>query len=313
MQFPIGRGIRLKWLAVGFIAAIEIGAFAFLVVPSLSPTANYYHYYPTTSGTASTSATTTLKKTTNTKAASAVPSIEITSATITGGTLRLAIKNVGAVSTASLTLFGICTPGFANCYNYTTIGGPKPEHVFVLAPKRSYVEYLPGVCVAPEMACTNYHPVANFTYYLVVRFTALSGKSVYLAVATKATDTSPTSTAVQGVVYSFPVFSKNSSGSLTAYIKINPSASKAAFSGTLYTQRQGGVFTLALLSKIAGCGGAYPVACSTGNVTMSMKFSTVTAGVATPLYPGPFLLVVRDLTSKRLTYFAMWVQYKQKN
>ena len=72
------------------------------------------------------------------------------------------------------------------------------------------------------------------------------------------------------------------------------------------------VFAYRLLQNITGCGGKFTPDCSAGNVSMTMPFSTVTTGIATKYFPGPYLLVIRDLTLRRVTYFAMWVTYKQE-
>jgi hypothetical protein len=222
------------------------------------------------------------------------------------------VKNKGTVPTKTLTLSDLCTPGFTNCYSYTKMGGKDPTRIFVLPTGGEFMENVTGVCVAPVPNCSRYYPVAGFTYYIVVEFTAPSGMSTYVAVIANGNNTYPANSAVEGVVYSFVVYSKNLTGSLMAYIATNSSENKASFTGNLFMQNGKKGFTFTLLTNETGCGGKYSADCSSGNVTMSMNFTEVNSGIATYYYPPPYLLVIRDLTLRTPTYFAMWVAYKQE-
>ena len=175
---------------------------------------------------------------------------------------------------------------------------------------RSY-ENITGVCVVPETGCTSYHAVANFSYYLVLKFTSPAGKFAFVGVVARGNNTYPVNTAVEGVVYTFDVYNKNGSGVLNAYIATNASEDRARFAGYLYMQNGKGVYNFKLLTNTTSCDINGLVDCSSGNFTMTMRFYTVSSGIATPYYPPPYMLVVRDAAKRTPVYFAMWVQYKQ--
>ena len=306
MEFPSAMGGELlKWVAVGVAIIIEVGAVFFVVMPSVAGSSQRYTFQSLTLPTTHTTRTAT------STSANPAPSITVKSAVIENDTLSMDLVNKGTVSTISISLSGVCTPDFVTCFSYPDLGGKNPTGIFILPPGGEFKENITGVCVVPETGCNAYYPVGNFTYYLVLKFTAPTGTYFYAPVIARGNNTYPGNSAVQGVVYSFNVFSKNLSGSVNAYIATNSSEDHAGFVGNLYMESGKSTFTYRLLANTTGCGGKYSPDCSAGNVTMTMPFSTVTSGIATKYFPGPYLLVVRDLTLRRVTYFAMWVNYKQ--
>jgi len=306
MEFPSTLGGELlKWVAVGIAIIIEVGAVFFIVMPSVTNASQQYTFQSLTLP-----ATHTTRSTTTTSANPA-PSITVKSAVIENDTLDMDLLNKGTVSTISISLSGVCTPGFSTCFAYGDLGGKNPTGIFILPPGGEFKENMTGVCVVPETGCNAYYPVGNFTYYLVLKFTSPSGTFSYIPVEARGNNTYPGNSAVQNVVYSFDVFSKNLSGSLNAYIGTNSSADHASLAGSLYMQAGRSTFTYRLLSNVTGCGGKFTPDCSAGNITMTMPFSTVTSGISTKYFPGPYLLVIRDLTLRRVTYFGMWVNYQQ--
>jgi hypothetical protein len=306
MEFPstIG-GELLKWVAVGVAIIIEVGAVFFVVAPSVVGSSQRYTFQSLTLPPRSTTRTTS----TSTQNA---PQITVKSAVIENDTLDMDLVNKGTVSTISLSIDSVCIPGFTTCFSYTGLGGKASTGIFILPPGGEFKENLTGICVVPETGCSAYYPLSNFTYYIVLKITAPSGTSTLVPVVARGNNTYPGNSPVQNVVYSFNVFSKNLSGYLNAYIATNSSAPHATYVGGLYMATGKSVFAYRLLQNITGCGGKFTPDCSAGNVSMTMPFSTVTTGIATKYFPGPYLLVIRDLTLRRVTYFAMWVTYKQE-
>lgn len=294
-----GSGNLTKLAAVAFVLILMAAAILYFY-PSLTAASSG-------PGITFTFPPTTTKSTTKTtgSTSSNQHTIQLQSALIFNDTLSMRIKNTGTDWTQSLTVAGICLPGFKGCYSYAS--GKAITKAFFLAPQGSYVENITGVCVVPVTNCNYYYPVVNFTYYFQVNFKFESGATTSLAVIAMANNTYPYYSAVSDLQYQLTTFPKNGSGALNVNIIMNSSLDHATFIGTLFTRATTGALTVQLLSNKTACGSTLAIDCSSGNLTLTDRFSSVTTGIGTPYSPLPYLLVVRDLTVRRLTYFAVWV------
>jgi hypothetical protein len=288
---------RTNWAAILLVILLVAAAFVyFFAVPqSQEITFNF----PTITSTTKTSAST-------------YNSAVIKSANTYKDALRIDIKNTGTAWMKSLTVADICTPGFTTCYSYKTLSGDSLTQTFILAPKAEFVDTILAACVVPVPSCTYYHPVAHFSYYYKITFNYQSGASVTLPVTMTAINTAPFQgayVALQSLTYSLDTFSKNSSGRLAVDIFVRSdvlsvSNSSAQFIASLNTRVGTNSFNHVLLSKEAGCADG----CPAGNMTIVKSFSTVHTGLGTPVYPMPYLLLVRDLTVHvEPVFFAVWI------
>jgi len=239
------------------------------------------------------------------------PSVVVKSAILYEDTLDLDVKNTGTVWTKNVTVVGICTPGFKNCFSYKAFAGHPLTANFALAPQEEYVYSSPHMCVVPVASCHHFYPVAGSSYYFEVSIGYINGASVALHLYVKAVHAFPLYSTVQGLTYQLDTSDSNGSGRLTVKIFMNSSLASANFTGATYTRAGKGEFTQQLLYGTTGCGGNWPTSCSSGKLAMVNTFSTVWTGIGTPAYPLPYLLLVRDLTVRgppAPIYFAAWVQ-----
>ena len=250
--------------------------------------------------------------------------VAVESAVIRNGTLALKVMNKGPSSTSSLTLTGLCTPGFLTCYDYRGMAGAYRRIVFVLPAKKTFMENLTGVCTMPIPGCLSYNPVSGTSYYLQVQFGFVDGQYVTVPVAVKCNSTwARYPTAITNVT--LPVlstFSNNLTGVFSVTVTVNSSLTSlcktacVGFSTVLdgYLKPSNGFSGALLTNSSIACGGNSSFDCSMP-LTATVKFSTVLTGIDS----GPFYaVVVHDTTNivkplglpnrSRPVSFALWVQ-----
>jgi len=306
---PVRRR-RLKWAAVGLVVILEVGALVYFseVIFGIPPGPSVSFTFRTTTTPTRTSTRTTG---TSTSTSHLPEQVVIKSAFIVDGTLTMVINNTGTIWTENLTVAGICTPDFAVCYSYQAVSGHVLTKTFALGPKGEYELKIADVCVVPELSCSLYHPVANYSYNYAITVSFVSGLPETLPVIAKAAETSPITDAFQGLWYKkassikLDAFLNNDSGSLTLRISIKSGLKLARFIADLYTRIGNGGYTDLLLYKGAGCSST--ANCASGTVILTTPFSTTQTGIGTPIYPLPYLMTVRDLTASGTTYFAVWI------
>ncbi len=295
------RSVKIS--ALGLVVILGVGAFVVLYPSLLLPPGPgvTITFPPTTKSTSRSTVTTGT-------GSHATPAVQIKSALIFNDTLSLHVKNVGTVWTRSLSVTGVCAPTpDLICFNYKGLSGRTITRVFVLAPQGEYVMNISGICVVPVSGCNHFYPVVNYTYYLTVAFTFSSGVTSNSAIAVLANNTYAPRTAVYGLQYQLFSFPQNGSGRLNTFILMNETLESANFIGQMYSESGRGLFTTRLLYNRTSCSLEGFVDCSSGNLTLTVGFSSVESGIGTPFFPPPYLLTVRDLTVRTATYFAIWV------
>lgn len=308
------RAIGVKYVAVAWIVLLEVFAGVYLYANPVSGASQNPFIILTSTTTTSTS----------TKSTTPPPPpdrILVKSAIIENDTLMMKVDNEGPSSTESLTIMGVCTPGFQTCYGYKKLAGSSYSRTFILPAARTFLANMSGVCTIAIKGCSAYLPVANATYYLQVSFSFADGSSVVVPVAAMANDTwSRYLTAIMGVSPLLTVFPKNLTGVLNATVDVNSTELYASWTTSLEGHTSSSyAYGGTILTNKTGCWGTFVADCS-APVPVIMNFTTVLTGITAGSY---YSVVVHDTTvlPNNATesgypdyhyyptfYFALWVQ-----
>ena len=303
MRSPIRRpnGHVVRIAALCLVALLEVALVVYIV--SYPPTFTGPVYVsPTT--TTTTKITTTSSKVSTT----IVPqnSIVVKAAFVYNGTLTLDVKNTGSVATADLVVMSICSPGFVNCVKYSSAAGRSYTAIFVLPAGREFAANFAGVCVFPIAACSRYHPVYPYSYYLTVRFDFASGSPVTVPVTVAAHSTWAQKTSIANITSSLLVFTKNLTGWVNATITTVSTATADNYTVMVKGWKSpASGLSITLVSNKTGCGGRLTDPCSSPFTGLT-HFNAVQTGI----YPGEYYGVVIHDLNYTSTYFALWVEVK---
>jgi len=314
---PLRRGTT--WLAIVAVILIALMVGAYFYYGSAETGSPSTFDFPGSfstgrlASTASTSATTTLPP----------DQVTVESAVINSGTLAMRVLNGGPSETSSLTLTGLCMPGFTVCYDYKGMAGAYYHIVFALPAKRTFVANLTGVCTMPIPSCRAYYPVFGSLYYVQVTFGFTDGQTVLVPVTVKCNSTwARFPTAITNVT--LPVlttFPKNLTGVFSVTVTVNSSLTSfcktacVGFSTILdgYLKPSNGFSGILVSNSSVTCGGNSTFDC-TVPITTIYKFSTVLSGITSGRI---YAVVVRDTTNivkppglptrSRPVSFALWV------
>jgi len=307
------------WLAIAAVGLVVVAVGAYYYLNTTGTGNEDTFNFPASFSTSKLVPTTTVTT-------SSVPTdtVLVQSAVISNGTLALKVQNKGPSATNSLTVVGLCTPGFLICYDYKGMAGSYYHIVFVLPAKRTFVANLTGVCTMPIPSCRSYNPIFGTSYYLQVKFGFADGGSSTLPVSVKSNSTwARFPTAITNVTLpELNTFSGNLSGQFSVTVTVNDSltglCTKACvgFNTYLdgYLKPSNGFSGILLTNNTITCGGNSTIDC-TVPLTATVKFSTVLTGISSGPY---YAVIVRDTTNivkpagqptrSHPASFAMWVQ-----
>ncbi len=330
-KWPIDRSpkrrVSAKLIAVAWILFLEL-----LVATYVYTSASGGPSTPLTFSTSTTTTTATATASSTTTAAKPTDKISVKSAVINNDTLTLDVRNSGPNATELLTITSICTPKFAICYAYSSVGGSDYKTTFVLPAKKAFLANLTGICFMPIPSCKRYIPIANATYYYQIAFKFSDNSTVTVPVSAKDNTTwAPYPTAILGINQtSLSIVPVNLTGVLNVTVGLNDSLPYSSWETILEGyMKPGDKFSGAVLTNDTGCEGSatgnftvpngaynYTAMCA-APVQVSENFTTVLTGVNVGTY---YAVVVRDTTAisspaglpdaSRYPYFAFaeWVE-----